>query len=350
MSQSVDNIIACPQIQLDLATQFVQFDPLGAKDVQGFTDFVSSSMNTNGFLQNQIAGGRGKLKQVELVYSPPIAESDVSDDATKLCVSTNEDGQISHTYEIDPEVGSSINRKFTISNLATMCKDNDLWFAQRIQAMMDALEKSIGTKNATELALLTGAFGDGDNDVANNVKTIATKKATALGAPFDIDALAEIIFSATDAGYGTKPFLFGYGEILKYMKKLSAGSIAAEGIDYGQFAAMNDLVFIADKKVKSALGDENFLMLAPGAIQMLNYLEFEGSLSTVNDGAYQQTTIVNPKTLRKFDFQLKNDCGNISVNIKLAHKLVGLPTDMYPVGHSHQNVTFVNEFAIVNPA
>jgi hypothetical protein len=350
MSQSVNDIITCPQIQQDLETQFTQFDPLGAKDVQGFTDFVSSPLNTNGFLQNQVAGGRGKLKQVELVYTPPIAESDVSDDATKLCVSSNEDGQISHTYEIDPAVGSSINRKFTISDLAYMCKDNDLWFAQRIQAMMDALEKKIGTDNATQLALLTGAFGDGDNDVALNVKTIATKKSAAAGGDFDIDAISEIIFSAMDAGYGNKPFIFGYGEILKYFKKLYAGSIAAEGLDYGKFAAANDAVFIADKKVKAALGAENFLMLAPGAVQLLTYNEFEGALSTVSDGGYKQDIIVNPKTGRRFDFQLKNDCGNISVNIKLAHKLVGLPTDMYPVGSPYQNVTFVNEFAISNPA
>jgi hypothetical protein len=350
MSQSVNDVITCVQIQEDLNNQFVQFDPLGAKDVQGFTDFVSSGLNTNGFLQNQIASGRGKLKSVELVYTPPIAESDVSDDATKLCVSSNEDGQISHTYDIDPTVGSSINRKFTIAELAYMCKDNSVWFAQRIQAMLDALEKKIGTDNATQLALLTGAFGDGDNDVAANVKTIATKKSAAAGGDFDIDALSEIIFSAMDAGYGNKPFVFGYGEILKYFKKLYAGSIAAEGIDYGQFAAQNDVVFIADKKVKAALGNENFIMLAPGAVQMLTYLEFEGELNTANDDSYKQDVIVNPKTGRKFDFQLKNDCGNISVNLKLAHKLVGLPTDMYPVGHSHQNVTFVNEFAISNPA
>jgi hypothetical protein len=350
MSQNINDVIACPQIQQDLNNQFVQFNPLGAKDVQGFTDFVSSPMNTNGILQNQIAGGNGKIRQVELVYTPPIAESAVGDSAAKLCVSTNEDGQISTTYEIDPLVGSAIDRKFTISDLATMCKDDSLWFAQRIQAMMDALEKKIGTDNATQLALLTGAFGDGDNDVAANVKTIATKKATALGAPFDIDALSEIVFSAMNAGYANKPFVFGYGEILKYFKKLYAGSIAAEGIDYGQFAAMNDVVFIADKKVNTALGNDNFLMLQPGAIQMLTYLEFEGSLRTVNDGAYQQNVIINPKNGRKFDFQLKNDCGNISVNLKLAHKLVGLPTDMYAVGDSYQNVTFVNEFAISNPA
>jgi hypothetical protein len=346
MSQSVNDILSCPQIQEDLNTQFVQFDPLGAKDVQGFTDFVSSPVNSNGFLQKQVSGGNGKYRQVELVYTPPILESAVGSDANKLCVSSNSKGQISHTYEIDPTVGSSYDELFTLSNLATMCKDNALWFAQRIQAAMDALEKSIGTKNATQLALLTGAFGTGDNDVVANVKTINTRKPTS--GDFDIDALSEIIFSAQNAGYATKPFVFGYGEIYKYFRKLAAGSIAAEGIDFGNFAAMNDVVFIADKKIKTALGAENFVMVQPGALQMLTFNEFEGEFNTVNDGAYKQTVLVNPKTGRKFDFQLKNDCGNVSINLKLAHKLVGLPTDMYAVGDPFHNVTFVNEFAIVN--
>lgn len=350
MSHSISDILSCPQIQQDLNSQFVQFDPLGAKDVQGFTDFVSSPMNTNGFLQNQIAGGNGKVRQVELVYTPPILESAISSSATKLCVSTNAKGQISHTYEIDPAVGSSYNELFTLSNLAYMCKDNSLWFAQRLQAAMDGLEKSIGTKNATQASLLTGAFGNGDNNVALDVKTIATKHSAATGGTFNIDALSEIIFSAMDAGYGNTPFVFGYGEILKYFKKMAAGSVAAEGLDYGIYAAQNDVVFIADKKIKTALGSENFLMINPGALQMLTYLEFEGDFNTVDDGAYKQTVIVNPKNGRRFDFQLKNDCGNVSVNLKLAHKLVGLPSDMYSTGDSHHNVTFVNEFAISNPA
>lgn len=352
MSHSVSDILSCPQIQEDLNTQFVQFDPLGAKDVQGFTDFVASPLNTNGFLQRQVSGGNGKYRQVELVYTPPILESSVGSTTTKLCVSTNERGQTSHTYEIDPTTGSAYNELFTLSHLATMCKDNSLWFAQRLQAAMDALEKSIGTKNATQLALLNGAFGTGETAgaVTANVKTIATKKSAAAGGDFDINAIAEIVFSAMDTGYSNKPFVFGYGEILKYFRRLYAGSIAAEGIDYGQFAAQNDVVFIADKKVKAACGSENFMMLQPGAVQMLTYNEFEGAFNTVDDGAYKQTVIVNPKNGRKFDFQLKNDCGNVSVNLKLAHQLVGLPTDMYATGDPYHNVTFVNEFKITNPA
>lgn len=351
MSHSSSDLITCPQIQEDLNNQFVQFDPLGAKDVQGFTDFVSSQLNTNGLIQKQVAGGDGKVKTIELVYTPPILESAVSSSAAKLCVSTNEKGQISHNYDIDPLVGSSYNEKFSLSHMAYMCKQNSLWFAQRIQAAMDALEKSIGTKNATQAALLNGAFGTGDTTgVSANVKTIATKHSAATGGTFNIDALSEIIFSAMDAGYANTPFVFGYGEILKYFKKMASGSVAAEGLDYGQFAAQNEVVFVADKKIKTACGNENFLMLQPGAIQMLTYLEFEGDFNTVDDGSYKQTVLVNPKTGRRYDFQFKNDCGVISINLKLAHTLIGLPTDMYGVGDPYHNVTFVNEFAITNPA
>ncbi len=350
MSHSVNALITCPQIQEDLNNNFVQFDPLGSKDVQGFTDFVESPINTNGMLQNKVAGGNGKIRQVELVYTPPVLESAISSSAAKLCVSTNKAGQLSHTYEIDPLVGTAYNEVFTIAEMALMCKDNSLWFAQRLQAMMDGMEKSIGTKNAAQLTLLTGGFGNGDNDVASGIKTIATKHSAAAGGLFNIDALSEILFSAMDAGYQGKPFLFGYGEIFKYFKKMAAGAVAAEGLDYGTYAAQNDVVLVPDKKVKAALGAENFVMVAPGAVQMLRYLEFEGSFNTVDDAAYKQTVITNPKNGRQYDFQLKNDCGNISVNLKLAHKLVGLPTDMFGTTDSFHNITWVNQFKITNPA
>ncbi len=355
MSQSVSDLLACPQIQEDLNNQFVQFDALGAKDVQGFTDFVESPLNTNGIIQKQIAGGNGKVRQVQIVYTPPVLESAISASAVKACSSSNEAGQLSHTYEIDPLVGTSYGEKFTIADMAYFCKDNALWFAQRLQAIMDGLDKSIGTKNATQLALLTGAFGTGDRNIDGtaivaNEKVIATRYTAAGGGHFNLDALAEIAFSATDAGFQGKPFIFGYGEIYKYFKKVAAGAMAADGLDYGTFAAQNDVVFVADKKVKTALGSDNFLMIAPGAVQMLTYLEFEGEFNTVNDGAYKQMVISNPKNGRRYDLQLKNDCGNIHINVKLAHKLIGMPSDLFGVGDPMHNVTWVNEFKITNPA
>jgi hypothetical protein len=348
MSHTVSSIIACPQIQEDLNRQFTSEIPNNNFEPQGFTDFVISPMNTSGTLQRQVAPGGGKKRKVELLYTPPILESEISTDPVRKCVSENEAGMLSQEYEIG-DTGVQYDEKFSISNMAEMCKDNPLWFAQRIQAMFDGLYKKIGTINATQLGLLTGKFGTGETGVTNNVKTISTRKANG---DFDIDALAEMEFAASNTGYGMTPFIFGYHELYKYYKKVASLCCANEGVDYASFAAQNASVFVADKKITNVHGANTFFMLKPGAVQLLSYLEFEGAsgINTVNDESYKQTVLVDPRTGLRYDFQLKNDCGDISVSLKLNHKLVGLPNDMYSVGDPFHGVTFVNEFAISNPS
>ncbi len=343
-------IESCPQIQDDINAHFIQnTDVLGAMEPQGFTNFVTSPTNTNGILQNKISAGGGKYRSVELLYTNPILESAISSSPAKLCTSTNEAGTFSHTYQIDTTAGVAYNEKFDLLNMAAMCKDNSLWFAGRIQAMMDGLVKKIGTTNATQLALLYGAFVSGDSGVSANIKTVRTRKASSTDV--DLDAYEEIAFSAANNAYSTTPFIFGFGEIFKYTRKVAAGCCADEGVDYGTFAANHAYVMVPDKKVYTALGaNDNFLMINPGAVQFLSWLEFEGAngINVIDDQSYKQTVITDPKTGIRFDFQLKNDCGTIHVNIKLAHKLVGMPADLYAGGDAFRGVTWVHEFAISN--
>lgn len=348
MSHASTDLITCPQIQEDLNNNFGQFDPLGGKDVQGFTDFVVSPTNTTGMLQNKISAGGGKVRSVELVYTQPILESAVSTSPAKKCTSSNEAGQTSKTYEIDTTAGVQYDETFNLLHMAFMCKENSLWIAQNIQRMMDVLSKKIGTINATQLALLNGAFVPGESGVAADVKTIRTRKTTS--GDFDINGLEEIAFTAVNNGYTLTPFVFGFGEIYKYMQKLAVGCCANDGINYGDYAGAHNVIFVPDKKVNTALGGNGFMMVQPGAVQMLSWLEFEGArgINMIDTEIYKQTVIVNPKNGLRFDMQWTNSCGNINISLKLAHKLVGLPTDMYSVGDPYHNVNWVHQFDINN--
>jgi hypothetical protein len=317
---------------------------------QGFTDFVVSPINTDGTLQKMVAPGRGKKKQVELIYTPPVLESEIGTTPEKKCTSTNEAGQLSETYEVGDD-GVQYDETFSLLHLAEMCKDNPLWFAQRIQAIMDGLYKKIGTLNAQQLLLLYGKFGTGVDNVVSNIKTVATRKSTASGGGPDIDALAEIEFASMDTGYGTTPYIFGLGEIYKYFKKVNAACCAADGLNLETFAAQNNAVFVPDKKIETVWSGD-FVTLIPGAVQMLSWLEFEGEkgINVIDDDSYKQTVLTDPRTGLRYDFQLKNDCGNININLKLVHKLVGLPDDIYSVGDPFRGVKFVNRYSITNPA
>lgn len=347
MSHIGSGLIPCPQIQEDLNTQFTRSVPNNRMEPQGFTDFVVSSINTDNYIQNLVAPGRGKKRQVELVYTPPILEGEISTTPVKKCTSDNEAGQLSETYELGDE-GVQYDETFDLLHMAEMCKDNSLWLAQRIQAIMDGLYKKIGTINAQQLLTLYGAFGDGVDGVANDIKTVSTRKSD--GSP-NIDALAEIEFASMITGYNTTPYVFGLGEIYKYFKKVAASCCAADGLNLETFAAQNSIVFAPDRKIDREWNGD-FVTLVPGAVQMLQWLEFEGErgINVIDDDSYKQTVLTDPRTGIRYDFQLKNDCGKININLKLVHKLVGLPTDMYSSGDPFNGVTFVNRYKISNPA
>jgi hypothetical protein len=351
MSHTVTDIISCPQIQQDINDNFLKGDPTAAAEVQSFTDFVVNPVNTSNILQRKISPGGGKKRDVQLLWTPPILESEIGTSPAKKCTSSNEAGMLDKTYTLDTDEGVNYDEKFDLIHMASMCQENSLWFAKRLQAMMDGLTKKIGTINAEQLALLVGKFGTGDNDtsLSNTLKTISTRKTGS--SDFNLEALEEIKFSAVNAAYPGIPYVFGFGEIYKYMKRVAAGCCTNDGLDIASFAAQNDIVFMADKKIYTALGaDDDFIMVAPGAVQMLQWLEFEGAngINVINDEAYKQTVIVNPKNGMRFDLQIKNDCGTIYVNMKLAHKLVGLPDDLFSVGDAFDGVKWVNKFKITN--
>jgi hypothetical protein len=346
-------LIECPKIQEDINNNFIQGDPTAAKEPIGFTEFVVSDVNTSGFLQRKVDSGNGKLRKVELLYQQPILESEVAATSTRLCTTANEAGMLSTTYELGYNEGVSHTEKISMSELAIICQENPLYLGKRIQAIMDVLVKAIATNNATTLATLNGAFGTGDLNqdgsvILLNDKVVSTKKADG---SIDIGAYEEIKYSSMNAGYPTIPFVFGFGEIYKYMTRVDVGCCANDGLDIGAYAMSNQLVFMADKKVQTAFGANKFVGLAAGATQWLSWLEYAGprGINMIDTENYKQTVVTDPKTGFQFDFTLTNDCGDWIINLKLANKLVGLPADLYGAGDAFEDVTFVNKYTITNP-
>lgn len=346
-------LIVCPNIQDDINNNFIQGDPTAATEPNGFTQFVTSDINTSGYMQKKVDSGNGKLRKVELLYQNPILESAVTGTATRVCTTANEAGMLSTTYELGYNEGVSHTEKISMSELAVICQDNPLYLAKRFQAIMDVLVKKISTDNATTLATLAGAFGTGDTNqdgtaILLDDKVVSTKKADG---SIDIGAYEEIKYSAINAGYSTIPFVFGFGEAYKYFTRVDAGCCANDGLDLGTYAINNQIVFMADKKVETAFGAGKFVSLAAGAVQWLNWLEYAGprGINMIDSENYKQTVITDPKTGMSFDLTLTNDCGDWIINIKLANKLVGLPADMYAVGDAFEGVTFVNKYTITNP-
>ncbi len=349
MSQPVSDLITCGSLQAQLNDHFSKTNPATLREPTPLIEFITSPTNTSNIIQNQIAPGNGKLRTVELAYESRFLESEVSTDATMVCISDNEGGQKSQLYQLDPEVGVSIDRKFSLADLSVICEEDGSYIYRQIQMMMDAAIRKMATVTWGQVPALIGKFGPGVTPNVSEELVVKTKKATS-GDP-DTDAIEKIRFASKDALYGSVPYIFGYGETDLYFHRINAGCCAASGIDIGSDALRQGMVFFSDYRAEEALGANHFITLAAGALQLLTYNSYMGAkgIRVIDTDVYKQTIIKDPETGINFDFNWKFDCGFIHVQVKLAHKLVGAPADMFEVGDRLEGVTRVNEYLITNP-
>lgn len=348
MSHCVTTLSSCPTLQDMLEDHFLTCNPARILGTLGVTRFLLDPVNTNGALQRQVTFNN-KKRQVELVWTPRFREDDVSTDTTQSCASTNKIGENTEIYEV-PDNGSSWDMNFTLSELEEHCEEDDMYLARMIAMGMDVIMRQMETQVMTKIQTLFGAFADGEADVAANVKTVQTQKAD--GSP-DINFLSEIEFASRNAGYCSNPYVFGWDEAYKAFKKLDLGATccADDGLDLAQFQSLNGIVFLPSEKINAALGANNFFTMAAGAVQFIYWNEFIGArgIRVADDDAYKQGVLMHPLLGLPVDYVFNNDCGSISIQLKLDWDIVGLPTDLFCADDRLNGVTFVNEYTISNP-
>lgn len=347
MSFCLNTFVSCPALQDSLDDHFMSCDVSQIIQPVGFTEFLNSSVNTNGLLQRQLAPGGGKKRQVELVFMPRILESDVNSSQEVICNSTNETGDTSETYDLG-NLGVEIDYKITLRELEDRCEEDELFFAKLIQNMFNVLMLKSETDNITQAALLFGKFGPNEINVTADVKTVKTQKAN--GDP-NIDFLSEISFASRNMAYCSVPYVFGWQETFKAFKKLDAACCADDGLELDRFKASTGMVFIPSHKVESILGTNHFFTVAAGALQLLQWFEFEGAkgIRVIDNDLRKQGVLVDPRSGFKADYIFNNTCPDLSIQLKRTQKVVGLPTDLFCTGDPLDGVTFANEYAIVNP-
>lgn len=349
MSHTSNTLLECPTIQDKLNDHFTSCDPTTIREPIPFLEFLVSPTNTRGILQNQIAPGNGKIRNIDLVYEPRLHENEAATTSIQSCSSGAEGGQRHENYNLDVAVGTSIPMKFKLTSLAEICEADELYIARQLQKMMDAAIRKMATTTMSQVPALKGNFGPNVATVnGSNELVVATKKS---GGDIDTNFIEQISFAALDTAYCSVPYIFGYDEIHKAFKRVKAGCCATDGLNVGEFARNEGMVFMTDYRVADTFGENHFISVGAGALQLLTYNEFVGprGLRVIDTEDYKQTVITDPATGIKFDMTWKFDCGDIYVQLKLAHKLVGMPHDMFFVDDRLENVTFVNEYLITNP-
>jgi hypothetical protein len=329
---------------------FLSCDPSRILGTLGVTRFLLDPVNTNGQLQKQLTF-QNKKRQVELVWTPRLREEDVGTDTTQICDSDNEIGENTEIYDI-PDNGSSWDFSRSLSDLERHCEEDESYYARMIAMGMDVLYRDMETKVMTKIQTLFGAFAVGESNVAANVKTVQTKKATACCNDPDINFLSEIEFASRNAAYCSGAYAFGWNETYKAFKKLDATCCADNGLDLAQFKSISGITFLPSEKVETALGANRFFTMAAGAAQIGYWNEFMGAngIRVIDTEIYKQGVLIHPILGLPVDYSWTFNCGKITVQLKLDWDLFGLPTDLFCADDRLNGVTFINEYYINNPA
>lgn len=353
MSCLATALVACNTLQADLTTYFETCNHGFIREPMPFAEFVASDMNNRG-LRNIVAPGKGKKRIVELIYTSRIPESAVVENDTDICTCDTIRGNCSQVYEIDADENSCICEKIRAQDLRDMCKDNGLYFAERMAYLMDALERRLATKITQQAVALTGKWASDVTPVnASNELVIKTKKD---GDPFVLNpyAFEEIDRAVEKTGYCQPYALFAGDELVKYYRSILAGCCANNGIDLGEMFRLYGKAVLYDRRVSNAFGGEfHGILTQPGALALLWWNEAgwnDGMPIQVFQGAnYVRTMAISPRLGIPVDIIIKDECpGEITITMCAVVKLVNMPADIFPAGDVYNGVNFFNEILVQN--
>ena len=178
------NKIPCPEIQRNLEDYYTTVNPNQFLDIP-FAFYLTSPVNTAPVqsVQAIVSPGNQKLRTIQMIWTPRILESEISETVDFSCTTEQESGMLETTCTIDTTDGVKSSEKFDIINLSTICEDNPAFINQRLAAHLDGLVRKMETKLHTQAVALIGDFPANDTQslITSEVKDIEVL--TSAGAP-----------------------------------------------------------------------------------------------------------------------------------------------------------------------
>ena len=357
MSCLASSLVGCATLQADLTSYF---DTCGAEMIREpmpFAEFLTSPLNNRG-LSQVIAPGKGKTRSVELLYTSRIAETAVIENDADLCSCTDERGNCSQVYDIDPSANISICETILNTSLRGICKPNDQYIMSRMAHLVDVLERRAATEMVQQASFLAGEWNISEvPNVVNGQLVIETKKA---GDAYTLNpfAMQEVDFGLTATGYCGQQLIFGGRELYQYYRSLQTGCCSDGGIDLASQLSTYGKAVMYDPRIANTangfVGGQNIgLATQPGALALLTWNEFGWNAGTplpFNEGSnYARALVISPRLGIPMDVIVKDECpGTLTINVSAVVKVTSIPNDIFPVGDIYNGVNFFNEILVTN--
>lgn len=338
--------ISCEAVQRRLSELIGRNDRTNVRYIPPFLSAILSAQNKEGVTLQQVDNGNGRKREVRAVYSPRLCKDTTSDSRLNACDAGEKVGEISTTYEVDPDQGTWKNGQLELRDLIDTCETDEFYVAQTINKMIDVVVRKMGDTALDEASALFGVNATTGNSAAVSV-------ATQSGANISDDMVSKISYLLKISEYNDTAG-WAIGGSFAFNRYYQAVGLAcctdALNFDPSSYNGQYGPMPIFDKGVDAAWGTNHVGLLVPGALQMLTFVENRTSrgIRVIDTETEKWGTIVDPVTGIEFDYSAKFDCGVWTFSIGLAHQLVGMPSDMFYQCDTLNGTTGFWDFVIAN--
>ena len=347
MSCNSGELISCPNIQEGLDRQFEGLNGVFTGTGTPLVEFLSSPLNTEGTLQRQIDAGNGHYRTVELRYQSRILESAVSTSTALSCSGGSQPCNDSQVYTV-PSAGSSYKWAQTLTALEAQCEDDESFFARQVSMAIDAVKRKMETTSWAQAVALVGKFASTGTTtpIVVQTKNLTTKQ-------YIPDAVEAVRYQMFQNEYYGDVFAFGGGQTFYDYFSSVLGSVPNTylGIDLVKmFGGKGIMPFMSYRSAAAFGNTSDFLTVGKGALQLITFNEYRGAngIRVIDEPTTKYGVIQDPATGLNFDYFANLDCGTWNFMVKLAHKLVALPNDLFQSGDRLDGVNWINQFRITN--
>ena len=286
----------CQKLQTTLNRVAGQNAPSLKRDRVGYLEALVSEANTAGVEQIPVPTN-GKKRMVQIDYYQRGTEADINGDLG--CTEDVEQEPFEKIVSVDDSV-SSKGLVFNEDEMRKLCEADDIWVANIVMAQMNAVNTTL---NKHLLGLQAANFGNfADGTTAKSVKLFEDGTNASRGI-----ATAQIRHEYDKTAASGAPLIVGGGNFDLFAKVNQIACCNDLGADLSRWT---DFLYYYDRFVETEIGAGHFVVLAPGATQLVTWNKYAGNYAKQND-VFTHGTITDPFTGLTYDLKVHyDDCAD----------------------------------------
>jgi len=324
----------CAKLQADLINVAGQNAPSLKRDRVGYLDALMSAENRAGVEMIPVPTN-GKFRQVQVNYHTRGTESEVNLTCSNDCTTSVERTPLEAIITIDNCIETK-GLLFQEDEMRKLCEGDQVWVSSVIMSQMNAVNVALNKQLLALQSANFGSFGDGTNFKQVQLFDNTTNASRAIAA-------AQIRHQYDLVGASGAPIMIGGGNLDLFAKVNQIACCNSNtGTDLSRWV---DYQYYNDRFVDSEIGTNEFVVLAPGAVQLVTWNKYVGEYAKRND-VFEHGTITDPFTGLTYDLKVHyDDCADSwKIKLQLHWALFFIPSNAFAAGDANEEVNYTFHF------